>query len=160
MFVSHPRKKPPRLSRNSSVKRTLSSQRRVNRGNLISVNRLAILIVQFVKDLLTPLIKQLQRQLQNSTEKLNRLSQHQQSKHTLNQSKLDTLKKECEGVTESRSVAQKKADDHEKMSLEIAKKVCPIFSFVQSVQLLNIRISDARLEQSNGVGSLGSLRGL
>ncbi len=69
------------------------------------------------------IVKQLQRQLQNSTEKLNRLSQHQQSKHSLNQSKLDVLKKEYEGVTESRSVAQKKADDHEKMSLEIEKKV-------------------------------------
>ncbi len=36
-------------------------------------------------------------------------------------------------------MAQKKADDHEKMSLEIEKKVRPISFFVESVQSLNMR---------------------
>ena len=61
--------------------------------------------------------------MQNSTEKLNRLSKHQESKQASNQIKLEQLKTEFESVSKERASAQEKADDHERISHDMEKKI-------------------------------------
>ena len=74
-------------------------------------------------------IKQTQskRQYSNSTEKLNRLAKHQESKQSSNQVKLTQLKQEYENHVKERAVAQSKADENEKTILSIETKVFLVF---------------------------------
>jgi kinetochore protein Nuf2 len=66
---------------------------------------------------------QAKRQLANSSEKLDRLAKHQESKNSINENKLNQLKKEYENITKSSQETMKKVEENEKLSLQIEKKV-------------------------------------
>jgi kinetochore protein Nuf2 len=63
------------------------------------------------------------RQLANSTEKLDRLSKHQESKQSINENKLNQLKKDYEIATKESQETLKKVEENDKLSLQIEKKV-------------------------------------
>ena len=59
----------------------------------------------------------------NSTEKLDRLSKHQESKQSINENKLNQLKKDYEIATKESQETLKKVEENDKLSLQIEKKV-------------------------------------
>jgi len=66
---------------------------------------------------------QAKRQLVSSTEKLDRLSKHQESKNSINENKLNQLKKEYESVSMKSQETMNKVEENEAISLQIEKKV-------------------------------------
>jgi kinetochore protein Nuf2 len=66
---------------------------------------------------------QLKRQLTSCSERLSRLDKHQEAKQMANQQKLALLKNDFEAVSQERSVAQIKAEEHDQVSSSLEKKV-------------------------------------
>ncbi|KAL5039830.1 kinetochore-associated Ndc80 complex subunit nuf2, variant 2 [Batrachochytrium dendrobatidis] len=67
--------------------------------------------------------QQLQRQLKNANEKLQRLEQHRVSKEQDTASRINALKEEHEILAAERDVAQKRVDDHERLVVDMEDKI-------------------------------------